>query len=58
MRGQIIAKQAGMVAGLDVAQAVYQMVDPQVDFQSQVEEGAAWKTARCWRWSPAGPAAC
>ena len=40
MRGQIIAKQAGVVAGLDVARAVYQMVDVQVDFQAQVEEGA------------------
>jgi len=40
MRGQIIAKQAGVVAGLDVAQAVYQTVDAQVDFQSQVEEGS------------------
>ena len=40
MRGQIIAKQDGVVAGLDIAQAVYIMVDPQVDFQSQVDEGA------------------
>ena len=34
MRGQIIAKQDGVVAGLDVAQAVYQMVDAQVDFRA------------------------
>ena len=40
MRGQIIAKQDGVVAGLDVAQAVYLEVDPQVDFRPQVEEGA------------------
>jgi nicotinate-nucleotide pyrophosphorylase (carboxylating) len=39
MRGQIIAKQDGVIAGLDVAQAVYQMVDSQVDFQPQVDEG-------------------
>ncbi len=39
MRGQIIAKQEGVVAGLDVAQAVYLMGDPQVDFRPQVEEG-------------------
>jgi nicotinate-nucleotide pyrophosphorylase (carboxylating) len=39
MRGQIIAKQDGVVAGLDIAQAVYQTVDVQVDFQSQVDEG-------------------
>jgi len=40
MRGQIIAKQAGVVAGLDIAQAVYQTVDAQVEFQARVEEGA------------------
>jgi nicotinate-nucleotide pyrophosphorylase (carboxylating) len=39
MHGQIIAKQDGVVAGLDVAQAVYQAVDPEVDFRPQVEEG-------------------
>ena len=40
MCGQIIAKQAGVIAGLDVAQAVYQTMDAQVDFQAKVEEGA------------------
>jgi nicotinate-nucleotide pyrophosphorylase (carboxylating) len=40
MRGQIIAKQDGVVAGLDVAQAVYRTVDPDVDFRPQVDEGA------------------
>jgi len=40
MQGQIIAKQAGVVAGLDVARAVYLTVDPEVDFQSRVEEGS------------------
>lgn len=39
MRGQIIAKQDGVIAGLDVAQTVYQMVDAQVDFRPQVDEG-------------------
>jgi nicotinate-nucleotide pyrophosphorylase (carboxylating) len=40
MRGQIIAKQNGIVAGLDVAQAVYLEVDRDVDFRAQVDEGA------------------
>ena len=40
MRGRIIAKQDGIVAGLDVARAVYQMVDAEVDFRTQVDEGA------------------
>jgi nicotinate-nucleotide pyrophosphorylase (carboxylating) len=40
MRGQIIAKQDGVIAGLDVAQAVYQVIDKQVDFRPQVDEGA------------------
>jgi nicotinate-nucleotide pyrophosphorylase (carboxylating) len=39
MHGQVIAKQAGIIAGLDIARAVYQMVDPLVDFQPKVEEG-------------------
>jgi nicotinate-nucleotide pyrophosphorylase (carboxylating) len=41
MRGQIIAKQAGTIAGLDIAKIVYQTVDPQVNFRSQVDEGAS-----------------
>ena len=40
MHGQIIAKQAGVVAGLDVAAAVYHMLDEQVSFVTQVAEGA------------------
>jgi nicotinate-nucleotide pyrophosphorylase (carboxylating) len=39
MTGQIIAKQAGVIAGLDVAQAAYALFDPQISFQPQVEEG-------------------
>jgi nicotinate-nucleotide pyrophosphorylase (carboxylating) len=40
MRGQIIAKQAGVIAGLDVAQAGYALFDPRVHFEDLVEEGA------------------
>jgi nicotinate-nucleotide pyrophosphorylase (carboxylating) len=43
MRGQIIAKQEGVIAGLDVAQAVYLMGDVQVEFRSRVEEGSRVK---------------
>ena len=39
MRGQIIAKQVGVVAGLDVARAVYRILDENVDFKAQVDEG-------------------
>ncbi len=39
MCGQIIAKQAGIIAGLDVAQAVYESVDAGVDFRAIVPEG-------------------
>jgi nicotinate-nucleotide pyrophosphorylase (carboxylating) len=39
MRGQILAKQDGVVAGLDVARAVYQRVDVDVEFKAQVAEG-------------------
>lgn len=40
MYGQIIAKQNGIIAGLDVAEAVYAAFDPQVEFAAKVEEGA------------------
>ncbi len=40
MRGQIIAKQEGVIAGLDVAQAVYRMVDTRVDFKPRAAEGS------------------
>ncbi len=40
MRGQIIAKQDGVIAGLDVAEAVYLTFDPQVGFQTLADEGA------------------
>jgi nicotinate-nucleotide pyrophosphorylase (carboxylating) len=40
MRGQIIAKQDGIVAGLDVACGVYRLLDGQVSFAAQVAEGA------------------
>ncbi len=40
MNGRIIAKQGGVVAGLDVARAVYTMVDARVQFEACVEEGA------------------
>lgn len=40
MRGRIIAKQDGIIAGLDVVQMVYQMIDAEVEFLAQVDEGA------------------
>jgi nicotinate-nucleotide pyrophosphorylase (carboxylating) len=39
MRGVILAKQTGVIAGLDVAQAVYLEVDPAVDFEPLCAEG-------------------
>jgi nicotinate-nucleotide pyrophosphorylase (carboxylating) len=39
MRGRIIAKQDGVVAGLDVAQAVYRMVDERIVLTALVAEG-------------------
>jgi nicotinate-nucleotide pyrophosphorylase (carboxylating) len=43
MLGQIIAKQTGIIAGLDIARTVYQMVEPRVNFQSKVDEGSPVK---------------
>jgi nicotinate-nucleotide pyrophosphorylase (carboxylating) len=39
MKGQIIAKQAGIAAGLDVAAEVYRVLSEQVQFESCVVEG-------------------
>ncbi|GAB4496924.1 MAG: carboxylating nicotinate-nucleotide diphosphorylase [Anaerolineales bacterium] len=41
MRAHIIAKQTGILAGLDVAAAVFTAVDARVQFTPQVDEGAA-----------------
>ncbi len=38
--GRIIAKEAGVVAGLDVAAAAYRLVDARVSFTALVAEGA------------------
>jgi nicotinate-nucleotide pyrophosphorylase (carboxylating) len=43
LRGQIVAKQAGVVAGLDIACQVFQLLDEQVKFISRVDEGTAVK---------------
>ncbi len=40
MHGQVIAKQSGVVAGLDVAQAVYTAFNKKVSFTACVSEGA------------------
>ncbi len=40
MQGRIITKQAGTAAGLDVAAAVYQVLDERVCFESCIQEGA------------------
>ncbi|HZU86199.1 MAG TPA: carboxylating nicotinate-nucleotide diphosphorylase [Anaerolineaceae bacterium] len=39
MRGQILAKQEGVIAGLDVVQAVFHTLDPRVHFEPQCAEG-------------------
>ena len=40
MQGRILAKQGGIIAGLDVAQAVYETVDPKIKFETEIPEGA------------------
>ena len=46
MKGQIIAKQEGILAGLDVVQAAYHLFDAEVIFDEKVEEGAHVDTGR------------
>lgn len=38
---QIVAKQSGVIAGLDVARAVFQQIDDQVLFKPRVKDGGA-----------------
>jgi len=40
MNGQIIAKQKGVIAGLDVAEAVYRTFDSRTEFAALAEEGS------------------
>jgi nicotinate-nucleotide pyrophosphorylase (carboxylating) len=40
MTGQIIAKQDGILAGLDIARAVYTTLDVQVSLEARLSEGA------------------
>ncbi len=40
MRGQIIAKQNGVIAGLDVAGATFSLLDRRVEFTPSIAEGA------------------
>src|SRR5271169_3746572 len=40
IRGQIIAKQNGIIVGLDVAKIVYQTLDPEIEFDAKASEGA------------------
>jgi len=37
---EIVARQAGVIAGLPVAEWVFQTLDPQIDFRPLVEEGS------------------
>jgi nicotinate-nucleotide pyrophosphorylase (carboxylating) len=38
--GQIVAKQAGVVAGLDLAEMVFQLLDENINFKPAVREGS------------------
>jgi len=40
-RGQIVAKQAGVIAGMGIALAVFQRLDPRVSCELQVADGGA-----------------
>jgi nicotinate-nucleotide pyrophosphorylase (carboxylating) len=40
MNGRIIAKQTGVVAGLDVAREAFRLLDPRASFEPLVSEGA------------------
>jgi nicotinate-nucleotide pyrophosphorylase (carboxylating) len=39
--GKIIAKEDGMIAGLEVAGLCFHLLDPEIDFQAELEDGSA-----------------
>ncbi len=39
LRGKIVAKEAGVIAGLDIAQNVFLLLDREIDFTANVTEG-------------------
>ncbi len=39
LEGRIIAKESGVIAGLDVAAAVFELLSPDVHFETQIGEG-------------------
>src|SRR5690242_11289739 len=39
LRGQIIAKQHGVIAGVDIAAEVFHLLDPQIEFTPAIAEG-------------------
>ena len=39
LRGQIIAKQDGIIAGVDVAAEVFRLLDPEIQFTAAIAEG-------------------
>ena len=41
LRGRIIAKQNGIVAGLSIAEAVFKELDPRISFSPQVADGSS-----------------
>jgi len=40
LRGNIVAKQAGVIAGLDLAEQVFQLLDKQIEFNALAGEGS------------------
>jgi len=46
LNGRITAKAAGVIAGLPVAEAVFKLVEPAIEFQAQVVEGEAVQPQR------------
>ncbi len=55
MTGKIVAKQAGVIAGLDVVQATFLLLSESVDFAAHVDEGAVVESPHVLA-SVAGPA--
>ncbi len=49
-QGRIFARQAGIVAGLPVAQAVFNLIDPEIEFQPQIADGEIVESGQTLVW--------
>ena len=43
-KGSLVARQPGMIAGLDIARLTFQLIDPAIKFDAKTVDGACGRT--------------